>query len=209
MASYRAIVATSLAIRGLLVNGCPPELRGAEFRIFQAKDFSSSTPMARGVSVYLHRVTFNTSRRSLPPRVGLDGIRYRPPTPVDLGYMITAWADNPERQQELLGWAIRTLQDCPILPAGLLNNFAGGRETDPPVFADDETVELVGEILSMQDLINIWEVVKSNQQPSIPYVARAVHLDSEVRLTEAPGVQTRGFDMASLASRGSLPPTVP
>lgn len=196
MASSRAIVTVSLAIRGLLANACPPELRGTQFRLFQAKDLAGAVSMSRGVSVYLHRVTFNTARRNLPPRTGLDGIQYRPPVPVDLGYLVTAWGDTAERQQELLGWAVRTLHDTPILPAGLLNSFAGGREGDPPVFRDDEAVELVGEILPAQELVNVWEVAKSQQQPSIPYVARAVYLDSDVRIQEGPLVQTRRFDLA-------------
>jgi hypothetical protein len=47
-------------------------------------------------------------------------------------------------------------------------------------------------------MVAIWEIAKSNQQPSVSYIARMVFLDSETELTEAAPVQTRGFDYASV-----------
>lgn len=201
MASYHAIAVTSLAIRGLLTNACPRDERlgfpGAEFKLVTAADLQPPAKLALGVSLYLHRVAFNTSRRSLPPRTTLEGIRYLPPVPVDLHFLLTAWGRSAEEQQSLLGWAIRTLQDTPVLPAGLLNRFAGDRGE---VFRSNEAVELVGEILSLQDMLNIWEVAKHNEQPSLSYVARMVFLDSDVQLSESAPVQTRGFDYAKIIS---------
>lgn len=199
MASYHAIAVTALALRGLLSNACPRDSQtgfpGAEFRLFAAADFQSPARLSLGGSIYLHRVTFNISRRNLPPRTALDGTRYRPPTPVDVHFLITGWGRSPEEQQSMMGWMIRTLQETPVLPAGLLNRFAGDRGE---VFHSNEAVEIVGEILSFQDLLNIWEIAKSNQQPSVSYIARMVFLDSEIALTEAAPVQTRGFDYASV-----------
>jgi hypothetical protein len=199
VASYRAIAVTALALRGLLTNACPRDSRngfpGAEFRVFTTADFQSPARLSLGGSIYLHRVTFNTSRRNLPPRTGLDGTRFGPPTPVDVHFLITGWGRSPEEQQSMLGWMIRTLQETPVLPAGLLNRFAGDWGE---VFHSNETVEIVGEILSFQDLLNIWEIAKHNQQPSVSYIARMLYLDSEVALSEAAPVQTRGFDYASV-----------
>jgi Pvc16 N-terminal domain len=199
VASYYAIAVTASAIRGLLANACPRDARngfpGAEFRLFSAADFQPPVSIGVGGSIYLHRVAFNTSRRNLSPRTALDGTRYRPPTPVDLHFLVTAWGRTPEEQQSVLGWIIRTLQDTPVLSAGLLNRFAGDRGE---VFSSNEAVEIVGEILSFQDMLNIWEIAKINQQPSVSYVARMVFLDSEVELTEAAPVQTRGFDYAKI-----------
>jgi hypothetical protein len=62
-----------------------------------------------------------------------------------------------------------------------LNRFAPGGQD---VFEPSETVELVGETLTLQDLENIWEVAKARQQPSLGYVARQVAIDSTLGLTE-------------------------
>jgi hypothetical protein len=200
MADFHAIAVTALALRGLLTNACPRDkdrgFPGAEFRVFSAADFQPPVRLTVGGSIYLHRVAFNVSRRNLPPRTALDGTRYRPPTPVDAHFLITAWGSSPDEQQSMLGWIIRTLHDTPVLPAGLLNRFAAHWGE---VFHGNEAVEIVGEILSFQDMLNIWEISKHNQQPSVSYVARMLFLDSEIELTEGAPVQTRGFDHAGIA----------
>jgi hypothetical protein len=185
---------TALALRGLLANAWPrDQFPNAEFRLFQTKDLQTPQQLNTGVSIYLHRIAFNTTRRNLPPRRTVNGKRYYPPTPVDLHFLVTAWGRTAEEQQALLGWAIRTLEDTPILPAGLLNRFAGDWGE---VFREDETVELVGDVLSLQDLFNIWEIAKHNHQASVSYIARMIELDSQIELTEAGPVQTRSFDYA-------------
>lgn len=198
MASFRAIAITSSALRGLLDNAHPGEadgFAGAQFKVCQPAQLQAA-PFDLGVSIYLYRVAFNTSRRSLPPRQTPDGRTFRPSTPVDLHYLFTAWAKSAERQHALLGWVIRTLQDTPVLPAGVLNSFAG----DGPGFLNDENVELTGELLSLQDMENIWEIAPTNQQPSVSYLARMILIDSEVETPQPARVQTRGLDAAILTA---------
>src|SRR6185295_4617840 len=103
-----------------------------------------------------------SSRRNLPSRVGPDGKQYRPPLPLDLYYLLTAWAKTAVKQQRLLGFWIRELGDTPILPASLLNHFGPERDT----FTPSEAVELIYEPLSLQDMANVWEPLKPNIQPS-------------------------------------------
>ena len=52
----------------------------------------------------------------------------------------------------------------------------------------------MGDLLSLQDLFNIWEIAKHNHQASVSYIARMIYLDSEVELADAGPVQTRVFD---------------
>jgi hypothetical protein len=161
----------------------------------------SGAKLSYGVSIYLHRVEFNTNRRNRPPRISSEGKRYRPPTPMDLHFLVTAWGQSAEQQMEIMGWAIRTLQETPELPAGLLNRFAG--ERGERIFQDSEGVELVGENLTPQDFVNIWGNSLANQQPSISYVARQVLIDSETEMVEGELVQTRQFDYVKLVSDDS------
>jgi len=190
MAQYPAIAATSEAVLGLLQSAVVGgEFDGVSFAHYQAKNFES--PMTEGVSLYLYRLTVS-SNRNLPPRLGRDGRRYRPPLPLDLHFLVTAWADDAVKQQRLLGFAIRTLEDTPILPAGVLNQHG----PEPDVFRPEETVELVFEGLSVQDTSYVWEVAQTKEQPSAPYVARMVEIESSIALDEAAPVQTREFDLA-------------
>ncbi|HEY3301943.1 MAG TPA: DUF4255 domain-containing protein [Candidatus Binatia bacterium] len=189
MATHRAIAATSQALLGLLRDACPrSEFPKADFQLYQNADFEK--PMEEGISLYLYRVAVNGSVRNMPPRLGPDGRRYRPSLPVDLHYLLTAWAKDPEEQQRLLGWSIRALEDMPILPAGLLNYKMPETET----FHPNETVELICEPLSLQDWTAVWDKLKPKVQTSMAYVVRMIAIESTVELSDGAPMQTRVFD---------------
>lgn len=186
MATSQAIAATGQAILGLLADACPKtEFSAASFELYQISNFQS--PMVEGISLYLYRVAVNGARRNLPPTVGPNGQRYRPAIPLDLHYIASAWARTAVKQQRLLGWAIRLLEDVPILPAGLLNHYG----PEPEIFKPAETVEVILESLTLQDWNNLWSATKTNPPSlSVGYVARMIGIESSLALSEV-SVQTR------------------
>jgi hypothetical protein len=195
MAIYPAIAATSEAILGLMQSAsvAHDEFDGISFAHYQSSDFES--PLSDGISLYLYRVTVNANR-NLPPYLGSDGKRYRPPLPLDVHFLVTAWAETAIRQQRMLGFAIRTIEDTPILPSGVLNQHS----PEPEVFRPQESVELVYEMLTVQDVGYIWDVAQTKEQPSAPYVARMVTIESTIAIEEAGPVQTRELDFAQVTS---------
>lgn len=189
MATYHAIAATGEAILGVLKAACPrPDFDNAEFKLYQSADFQG-TPLTEGISLYLYQVATNTTRRNLSPRIEPDGQRFRPSLPLDLHYLLVPWAQNAVKQQWLLGWAMRALEDTPILSAELLNHYG----TSGAIFRPNEAVEIVCEPLALQEIVNIWDAFKPNLQLSVAYVARMVSIDSLVPLNDAPLTQTRAF----------------
>jgi uncharacterized protein DUF4255 len=191
MATYPAIAVTGQAILKLLADSCPrAEFPSARFELFQIGNFSQSQPMEEGISLYLYRLGVNAARRNLLSQVKADGQRYRPPLPLDLYFLMTAWARSADKQQRLLGWAMRVLEDTPLLPTALLNDVG----PEPEIFQPNETVEIIFEPLTLQDMYNIWTTMKASPQLSANYVARAVSLDSTVLIAEPARVQTRAFD---------------
>lgn len=190
MATYHAIAATGEAILGTLKAARPrPDFDNAEFKLYQSADFQGS-PLTEGLSLYLYQVTINTTRRNLPRRVEADGQRFRPSLPLDLHFLLIPWAQNAVKQQWLLGWAMRTLEDTPILPAEILNHYGTGGT----IFHPYEAIEIICEPLALQEIVNIWDAFKPNLQLSVAYVARMVCIDSQIALTEAPLSQTRAFE---------------
>lgn len=192
MAGYQAISAIGQAIVSLLKSARPAiEFPNVDVKLFQAKDVQNVGEW-EGLSLFLYRVTVSGSRRQMPATIGPDGRPYKRPLPVDLFYLLTAWAKTAEMQHVLLSWAMRTIEDSPSLPASLLNSHF---PNDRP-FRGDESVELIHDSLSVQDLNNIWEILgKHNVQVSASYVVRVVSIDS--RLQEPPdvgAVQTRVID---------------
>lgn len=172
------------------------EFPAAQFELFQAADVADAK-MAEGISLCLYRVAVTSTRRNLPPRVDEEGRKFRPSLPLDLFYLLSAWGESPEMQQNLLGWAMRQLEDTPILPAALLNHFG----PDPHVFGPGETVELICETPTLQDMVGLWEVFKSrsNRQLSVTYTARMVSIESRVAMSEYGPAQTRVFQFGNPA----------
>jgi hypothetical protein len=193
MARHHAIAATSNGLRLLLENAsATSEWAGHGFALFQAEDLKRplNGETRPKVSIYLYRVGLSTARRDRGARLGPDGVRYRPSIPLDLHYLVTAWASEAQTAHQLLGWTIRVLDDTPVLPTGLLNAYQAGLR----VFEPDETVELVWNPLSLNDLHDIWQVSAQSQAPSASYLARMVQLDSEVPVEEGAAVRVRQFD---------------
>jgi hypothetical protein len=186
VAKFQAIAATGQAILGLLAEACPrTEFASARFELYQLGDFQSQ--LDEGITLYLYRVSVNGSRRNMAPVVAPNGKRFRPPIPLDLHYMMSAWAKTAVKQQRLLGWAIRALADKPILEASVLNHY--GPEND--IFKPAETIELILDQLTLQDLNNLWSTTKFTPPLSVSYVVRMVAIESMLEIADTASVQSR------------------
>ncbi len=194
MATRLAILATAKAIRRLLADACDKnEFPGAEFKVVQAGELGGMTPpLTEGVTIYLYMLTANTSRRNMPPRISPNGHRTRPPLPLDLHFLLTPWSISADTQLRFLGWAMRVLDDTPIIAANYLNYDFPGKE----VFHTDETVELLFNPIPILDMAPLWEDLHQvKMMPSVTYVARLVPIESEIEVREGAPVQTRELDM--------------
>ncbi|GHO87633.1 DUF4255 domain-containing protein [Dictyobacter formicarum] len=186
MATYRAIGATCEAIAQLLQQlwqRNPPDESHLQFAVYRTADFDQ--PMDVGISLFLYRVTVSNIQRTPPAKPGPQGYPRRSQLPLELHFLLIPWAKQSSLEQVILGWMLRTMEDYPILPSGLLNMAM------PDVFDADETVEIVSGQLSNEEMFRIWNVLPSKYQISIPYTARILRIASETPLYENPPVQIR------------------
>ncbi|MCB0253141.1 MAG: DUF4255 domain-containing protein [Anaerolineae bacterium] len=189
MATYRAISATCQAIVRLLQQSWRPELfddAPLQFAVYSTQDFAD--PMDAGVSLFLYRANINGVQRTPPARIDANGQRRRTQLPVDLHLLLTPWAKAASLEHEILGWTMRTLEDWPILPAGILNSQV------PNTFAAEETVEIVRNDMAIEELVRIWDVLPHDFHVSASYMARVVRIDSELDVQAAGPVLTRQLD---------------
>ncbi len=191
MARHQAIAATSNALLGLLRDRYPRPDFGAslEVQLYQSRDFEA--PMREGFSVFLYRVTVNGTVRNMTLRRAADGRRFRPSLPLDLHYVITPWAEDGERQQRMLGWVMRFMEDLGVLTAGHLNHYV----TETDVFAPHEGLEIICDPLALADYFTLWDRLRPRMPTSATYALRMLMIDSDVRVDEGPLVQTRRFDV--------------
>lgn len=196
MATRSAIAATMEAIIRLLRTSYDPsQFNNAplDFQVYIAHDFQ--TPMDEGVSLLLYRIFQDGTSRTPPGRLQPDGQRGPTKLPLELHFLLTAWAKTASLQHELAGWMMRTLEDNPILYPSLLNSYR------PDVFYPEETVELALAQLSTEDLFEIWDtIVRHMYQLSVPYVARMVRIESTLPTTTAAQVQQRAMDYRDAAT---------
>jgi hypothetical protein len=191
MAGVRAVAATCEAVRHVLESAAEADGLGfdMQFQVYGPADFGSDTPaITTGVSIFLYRVLPNLSHRTPAGRVLPDGRRHRSHLPIDLHLLLTVWAGLPETQNTIVAWLMRTLEDYPTLPASLLNiNHEG-------TFAAEESAELVLNEMPGEEILHLWEVLGQRiYKISIPYVVRALFIESQRIEPVAEPVQVRTF----------------
>ncbi|MFC5219669.1 DUF4255 domain-containing protein [Streptomyces coerulescens] len=116
------------------------------------------------LSLLLYRVDFDkTMRASWSARGAEEGRSY---LPLNLHYLLTAWATNAEHEHRILGRTLQILENVSVLSGPLL---------DPSgQWQPDEGVQLVLEDVSTDDLMRTFEALTTDFRLSLPYLARVV-----------------------------------
>ncbi len=198
MATLSAIAATTEAIIRLLRTSYDPtQFNNAalDFQVYVSNDFLN--PMEEGISLFLYRIFQDGTNRTPPGRMQPNGQRGPTKLPLELHFLLTAWAKTASLQHELAGWMMRTLEDNAVLYPSLLNSYK------PGVFYPEETVEIALAQLSTEDLFDIWDVIiRHVYQLSVPYVARVVRLESTLTNVSGAQIQDRVMNYQSIAGNG-------
>jgi hypothetical protein len=194
MARTQALAGTCEAIiRVLRSSFVPAQFSNAplDFQVYAADDFTH--PMDEGISLFLYGIYPNNTRRIPSGRLLPNGQRQRSKLPVDLHFLLTAWAKKASLQHEIAGWMVRVMEDNPLLPASLLNAYR------PDVFSVNEQVQVSLTNLSVEEMFRVWEVIiRHVYQLSVPYVATMVEIESDLTETLALEVQERVADLRQI-----------
>ena len=196
MARFPAIGATSATLAGLIRDRYPRAAFGPslDVTLYQSADFDK--PMEEGFSLYLYRIAPNGSVRNLSYRRDPDGRRFRPSLPLDMSYLITPWSRDAEKQQRMLGWVMRFIEDLGVLSSSHLNDYVA--ETD--IFGVNESLEIICEPLPLNDYLTLWDRLHHRIPTSATYVLRMLMIESDVTIDEAGLVQTRRFGVGEPVS---------
>ena len=174
MAGHECIAATGNSLERFL-NHCftakqplPPQsnTRATLVRTEDLKD-GINTP---GLSIFLYRVDFNKTMRAA--WAGVSAHDQRVHLPLDLHYLLTAWAANAEYEQRILGRVLECLDETPILSGPLLSTLTP--------WAPGEAIQLCLEDLTTEDVMRTFDSLPVDYKVSLCYVARVVRLDGQV-----------------------------
>ena len=192
MARVDALEAASRAIVNLLEDAfrdspsapSSPPTFGVDVSIGLLDGVESSDRPRPSVDVFPHRIALNGDR-SYP--AGATNTRRPPRLAVDIHVLILISANEAATRLQIAGRLMRKLRDHPMLPAGLLNRDR------PGAFDLDETVEVVFEDLSHEELLHTREVlgVPDHDRMLLPYVLPGIFIESDLDVEEEHDVRER------------------
>jgi hypothetical protein len=140
-------------------------------------DFKTFAPRNPSVTVFLYHVAINAEMRNGPRRSQLNGGSARPPLPLELRFLITAWTKDPRDAYRITGRIARTLYDHTVLSFSELLGTG---------WAPDDTVELVMDSVPVDQLFDIWDPSEIPYKLSLTYLARIIGIDAAAGAPIAP-----------------------
>lgn len=174
MADFSGLQSVTNTVRQILLNRMSEA--GALTDVLANRLDSDNFPTGPWVNVFLYRVSENAELKNqdLPGATGPLSLGH-PPLSVDLHYLITAEgsdADDGRAAQRVLGDAMLTLHDHPIIPKDdpLL---------DPGLQNEVEHLTLTLETPQLESLTNLWTAASSPFRLSAAYKVTVVQLESQ------------------------------
>lgn len=135
------------------------------------------------LGVYLHRISVDpfSRNRHLP---AAEGRRLpRPELPVNLHLLLIAWCTHTEQEIEYLATAMR------IIGGGLPLTSSDLAVADP-AWGEEDSVQVMPEDMSSEDLMRLWDSLPGNYRLSAPYLVKTVRLAPDLDPAEGPPVRT-------------------
>ncbi len=195
MAEYSAIAAVSRSIERLirhwfeLEDPFPVAATTTRVVLVTTDDLNATNFPTRvgmpALTIFLYKVDVNRVMRSAWSGVGSQ--TGRSILPLDLHFLITAWAENAEFEHRILGRAMQCLEAHSLLGGPLLHESGG--------WAPHETVQICIDEITTEAVMRTFDSLPVEYRLSVPYLAKIARIDTPepmagpvtTALTEAQG----------------------
>ncbi|KAA3662471.1 MAG: DUF4255 domain-containing protein [Chloroflexi bacterium] len=154
------------------------------------------------INLYLYHMTINSSWRNMDtPWKVKPGELGRPPLPLNLYYLLTAYSTEEAGEvltgdlrgtHRLLGMAMSILHDFPILTAEDINKELDEADSNAYRFVAPEKVRLTVHPLTLDDLSKIWTGFQASYRLAVAYEVSVVLIESQHPNAAALPVLRRG-----------------
>lgn len=194
MATWQLIEHTSSTLVRILQNQVDQLLPSANVLVQAASPATFADLQATGrpaLSLFLYRVIENAELRNAPRKRLPDGTTRRQPMVLELCYLLTPWGSRPNElpatdeqatleEHRLLGLALQAFYDHAEI--GRTELYEDPDPTKPRVWNPVDSIQLVLEALSIEEMYRIWDASELGYRLSAAYRARVLSLESaEVR----------------------------
>ncbi|NMG75798.1 DUF4255 domain-containing protein [Aromatoleum diolicum] len=190
MASHLGILAVLQALRERLSIRMAARLGGnPQVEILGSQSLTGTPqPNTDTLGLYVHRVSVDpfSRNRHLPPQPGRH--LPRPELPVNLHVMLIAWCTHTEQEISYLATAIQ------IIGSALSLESADVSLADPD-WGHEDSVQVLPEEMSTEDLMRIWDSLPGDYRLSAPYLIKTVRLAPDLDRADGPPVRTLVFPM--------------
>ncbi len=150
-------------LRQLLIRDMPIRTGEVNIEFDQPKREWSSRLSRPTLNLFLHHLCENTTLRAPEWEIQRNGdgtaTRRRTPVRMDLHYMITAWATEPEDEHRLLTRALLALYRNATLPEDLLPESLHGQPVPIPLLIADPD--------HLRNPADIWSALDNELRPAI------------------------------------------
>jgi hypothetical protein len=190
MSNWQAIAAVTATLRNLLTQSITIErdLQDTSVTSLLPDRARPSGTTANQVNLFLYQVVPNPAWRNLDmPRQTRPGESGTPPLALNLYYLLTTYGRDDDASRpfshELLGRAMRTLHDHPVLGPVEIQNALSGND----LYTQIERIRLTLQPLSVEEVYRLWHGFQTPYRTSVSYEATVVLIDSlrEVRTAES------------------------
>ncbi len=183
-------------LRQLLIRELPIKNSEVEINFDQPSREWSSRLSRPTLNLFLHDIRENQKLRQSHPAWEIerndDGsiTKRRRPVRVDLHYMITAWANDPEDEHNLLGRTLMALFRFPNLPEELLTEGLRDQPGPIPIMA--------AQYDELRNPTDVWNVLDNEIRPAIACTVTVAIDPYQVVVT--PLVRTRELRVGPMAT---------
>ena len=189
MAGHRAAIGVlqalsdKLSLRmAALVGGNP------SVKLLASQDFSSDIPVAGALGIYLYRIAVDPYARNRYLAAPEGRRTPRPELPVNLHILLIGWSDKSAIEISYLSAAMQ------IIGSGLNLSIAHLGTADP-TWGESDTVQIIPEEMSTEDLTRLWDSFPCGYRLSVPYIIKTIRLAPDEDQEEGPPVKTLVFPM--------------
>jgi Pvc16 N-terminal domain len=130
------------------------------------------------LTIYFYRVDINRTMRPGWSAVGHhDGVGH---LPLDLHFLLTAWATNAEDELRIIGRAMELLESTPILTGPLLHSL------NTNLWGAGESIQLLADEVPAETVMRVFDLWPVKHKLSVSYLARVMRLDTRPATPDLP-----------------------
>jgi len=190
MSNALAIAAVTETLRRILDTGINSAIPGTTITV-KPPDKARNGITTNQVNLFLYQTEVNAAWRNMDmPRQVRPGEIGRPPLPLNLHYLVTAYGEGDEDgpAHRLLGLAMGLLHDHPLLDASEIEAALADSELHEQI----ERVRITFQPLNLEEMSKLWTTFQTQYRISAAYQAALVLIESTLPGRSALPVLRRG-----------------